>query len=192
MGPRNGPTVGSSGEGDSNGVLSEEEINRDNFTEFLDREKVVFASIMTNISIISALLAFEIFGIITGPNVEPSAMVPEDWYPMSETMARNLLFSYIFLFKISSALAVFSMFTCVLWLMDIQGHTPTNEDGIWCIINNNTAIPILLFVASAIFALFGELSIIFLMYGWVIGWTLVGASSFIVFPWCYLHLKGFP
>ena len=177
---------------DSNGVLSEEEINRDTFTEFLDKEKTVFANVMTNISIISALLAFTLFEILTGSNAEPSVWVPDAWYPTSETDARGLLFWYICLFHIASTLAVFSMFTCVLWLMEIQGFTPTNEDGIWCIINNNTNIPLLLLVVSTFFTAFGGFAMLWIIYGSVIGWTLLAGFWAIFGPWAYLHLSGLP
>ena len=177
---------------DSNGVLSAEEINRDNFTEFLDKEKTVFANVVTNISIISALLAVVLFDIITGSHAQQSAMIPDAWYPMSETDVRNLLFTYIFFCHIASSLAVLSMFTCVLWLMEIQGFTPTNEDGMWCIINNKTNIPLLLLGAATIFAGLGECAIIFLSYGWVIGWTTLAGFWAIFGPWSYLHLSGLP
>ena len=176
-------------QGDSDGVLSEEEINRDTFTEFLDKEKAVFATGVTNISIIDALLTFAMFTILAAPNVEPSAMVS---HTMSETHAKNLLFAYIALFQIATALSMCSMFTCVLWLMEIQECTPTNEDGIWCIINNNTSIPICLLFFAAVFTVCGELCMIFLMYGWVFGVILVAAAFPLMFSWSCLHIRGLP
>jgi hypothetical protein len=160
------------------GVLTEKEINRHEFTVFIEKEKIVFASYMTNISIVAGLLAFAIFSILATSNPEPSALVLD---VLSNT--KGLLFGYIFLFQIAGLLAIGAMFTSLIWLIQVLGQTPTNEDGIWCMIDNNAIIPIALLLVSAVVTLLGEQCYIFLQYGWAIGLSTAVTCSVMVIPW---------
>ena len=169
----------------SDGILSVSEINNEKFTVFIEKEKKVFADYMTNLSIVSGLLAFALFSILTTSNPEPSPLVLD-----AVTNTGDLLFAYIFLFQIAGLAAIGAMFTSIIWLIQVLGQTPTNEDGIWCMIHNNPIIPIGLLLVSAIFTLLGEQCYIFLQYGRSIGMSTAITCSVMVVPWVYMHVSG--
>ncbi|KAJ1496391.1 hypothetical protein T484DRAFT_1923396 [Baffinella frigidus] len=172
----------------SDGILSEDEINRGAFTVFIENQKMVFASYMTNISIVSGLLAFALFSILTTSNPEPSGLVLDEL--ITDAGIQMLLFFYVFLFQVAGLFAIGSMFTSIIWLIQVLGQTPTNEDGVYCMINNNVIIPIGLLLFSAIFTLIGEQCYIFLQYGWYIGLRTAIVCSVMVVPWVILHVSG--
>ncbi|KAJ1482260.1 hypothetical protein T484DRAFT_3636419 [Baffinella frigidus] len=175
-------------DGDGDGVLGAEDIARPEFTDFIEREKCVFATYMSNLSIVSGLLAFALFSILTTSNPEPSPLVLDTL--ANPFQIRDLAFAYVYLCEIACMLSIGATFTCIIWIVQCLGQTPMNEDGVWFIIDNNAVVPVGLVMLATEVSLSGAQSYIFLQYGWTIGISTAITCSVMLSLWACMHLSG--